>query len=175
MLGGFPVPKSTTPWWFQSDDTETLEFIASASFGTGIGTQLQSDARRLNRLLYRVYQVQGAPQGVEVRLVSELGREIFERLRGVVLTIVETPICEGLDETTEGVEQGGYEERRDHDGQLRLLLLAGERSEGCLGCSYTAEVDCARSGLRQAADQRAVYDDVYVVSRGREFRMNPVN
>ena len=48
-------------------------------------------------------------------------------------------------------EKGGYDERGDHDGQLRLLLLAGERSEGCLGRGYTAEVDCDRGGRRQTA------------------------
>jgi hypothetical protein len=149
MLGGFPVLKSTTLLRFQSDDTETLAFIACVSFGTGIGTQPESDVRRLRRLLYRVRQA--VPREVQVRLISELGREIFERLRGVVLTEAETPIFESLDETTEGAEQGGYHERRDHDGQLRLLLLAGERSKGCLGRGYNAEVDCDRGGRRQAA------------------------
>jgi hypothetical protein len=148
MLGGFPVLKSTTLLRFQSDDTETLAFIACVSFGTGIGTQPESDVRRLRRLLYRVRQA--VPREVQVRLISELGREIFERLRGVVLTEAETPIFESLDETT-GAEQGRCHGRRDHNGQLRLLLLAGERSKGRLGRGYNAEVDCDRGGRRQAA------------------------
>jgi hypothetical protein len=175
MLGGFPVLKSTTLRGFQSDDTETLAFIASVSFRTGIGTQPASDVRRLRRLLYRVRQV--VPQGVEVCLVSELGREIFERLRGVVLTKAETPIYERLDETTEGL-----------NGAAMTSVETTTASCGCSSWPVSARKVVSRSRLQRrrsrlrpgrpsagSVDQRAVGDDVYVLTRARELRMNPEN
>jgi hypothetical protein len=70
---------------------------------SSIGTQPQGDVRRLHRLPHHPYQI--VAQGVEVRLVPELGREDFERLSSVILTAVKAPIDEGLDSPTEGREQ----------------------------------------------------------------------
>src|SRR5215217_1606600 len=61
----------------------------------GIGSQPQRDVLRLHRLPDHTYQV--IAQGVQVSLVSELGRESLQRLCGVVLPTVEAPIYEALD------------------------------------------------------------------------------
>ena len=54
---------------------------------------------------------------------------------------VEAPVHEGLDATHQRVEQGGYHEGGDYNGELGLLLLAGEGTEECLGSRHPAEVD----------------------------------
>src|SRR5215208_498524 len=59
----------------------------------------------------------------------------------IVLAAVEAPVYERLDALTEGVEQRCYHEGGDHDGQLRLLLMACECTEECLNSTYTPEVE----------------------------------
>src|SRR5215204_551027 len=95
--------------------------------------------RRLHRLPYHPYQV--VAQRVQVGLVSEFGREGFQGLGCVVLPAIEAPVYEGLDAASQGHEQRCYHKGGDHDGQLRLLLLACECTEECLNSTYTPEVE----------------------------------
>src|SRR5215210_682374 len=71
-----------------------------------IGAQPQRDVGGLHRLPHHPYQV--VAQGVQVCLISELGREGFERLCCVVLPAIEAPVYEALNATTQWIEQGGY-------------------------------------------------------------------
>src|SRR5215218_10275103 len=58
------------------------------------GAQPQRDVGGLHRLPYHPHQV--VAEGVHVRLVSQLGREGFQGLPGIVLTSVEATVYEGL-------------------------------------------------------------------------------
>ena len=105
-------------------------YVTSALLWTTIRAQPQRDVGRLYRLPYRSYQV--ASQGVEVRLIPDLGREHLKRLPRVVLPAVEASIYERLDATAHRIEQGRDHEGGDDYGELGLLLLASECPEGLL-------------------------------------------
>src|SRR5215208_1689778 len=115
----------------------------------------------LHTLPYHPHQV--FAQGVQVCLVPKLGGECFQGLSRVVLPAVEAAVYEGLDATSEGVEQGSDHKRGDDDGQLGLLLLATERAEDRLGCRYTSEVDQRQQEREGAVDEGAVDQEVYVI------------
>src|SRR5215203_3545516 len=84
--------------------------------------QLQRDVRRLHSLPH--YRQQFVAQGVEVRLVAQLGREGFQGLSRIVLPAVEAAVYESLYASAQGVEQSGYHEGRVHDGQVTLDIYA---------------------------------------------------
>src|ERR671912_2922592 len=60
-----------------------------------IGAQPQRDVGRLHSLPYQPHKL--GVQRIQIRLISELGREGFQRLSCVILPAVEAPIYEGLD------------------------------------------------------------------------------
>ena len=79
--------------------------------------QPQRDVGRLHRLPYHSHQI--LLQRLEVRLVPELDGEGFQGLLCVVLPPVEAAVDEGLDATSQRVEQGSYRKGRDDDdGEL---------------------------------------------------------
>src|ERR671916_1626845 len=102
-------------------------------------------------------------QRVEIRLILELGRESLQGLGSIVLPAIEAPIYEALNATSQGVEQSSDDEGGDDDGELGLLLLTSECAEDRLGHSYAAEVDQSQHSRERAVDQRAVYEEIYVV------------
>ena len=79
-----------------------------------LGAQPQRDVGRLHRLVYHSYEV--VAQCIQIRLVSELGRQGFESLSGVVLLAVEAPVYEGLYATPQGIEESSNHEGGDDDG-----------------------------------------------------------
>ena len=87
--------------------------------------QPQRDVLWLHRLPYHPYQV--IAQCVEIGIVTQLGGEGFQGLSGIVLLTVEAPVYEGLNTSSQGVEQRCYYQGGDYNGELRLLFLVGER------------------------------------------------
>ena len=101
----------------------------------------------------RLYRLPDDPdqlvvQRVQVRFVAQAGRERFQGLSGVVLAAVEAPVYEGLDATSQGGEQCCYHERGDDYGELRLLLLACERTEHELGRRHPPKYTSANVAVR---------------------------
>src|SRR5918994_6145267 len=90
-----------------------------ASLWSGILTQPQSDVGRLHGLPHHPYEV--VTQGVEVRLVSKLGREGRKRLYRIVLPTVEAAVDKALDAAPRRVEQGGYRQGGGHHHKLGSL------------------------------------------------------
>src|SRR5918993_5876449 len=76
---------------------------------------------------------------------------------------MEAPIYVRLDMPTQGVEQGCSHKGRCHYGQLRLLLMAGERLDDGLGRRHDSEVHERQQDRERAVDEGAVYDEGYVV------------
>src|SRR5918998_286090 len=116
----------------------------------------------------RLYRLPDDPdqlvvQRVQVRFVAQAGRERFQGLSGVVLAAVEAPVYEGLDASPQWVKQCCYHERGDDYGELRLLLLACERTEHELGRRHPAEIHQRQRRREGTVDQRTVDDEVYVV------------
>src|SRR3712207_5092266 len=109
------------------------------SLGEPVGTQPQGDMSRLHSLLNHSHDI--VAQCIQVRLVSQFGRESFERLRGIVLPSVEAAVYKRLDAPPQRHEQRGYHEGGGDDDELRLLLLAGERAEYRLDSRHAPEVD----------------------------------
>src|SRR5918994_7608123 len=101
------------------------------------------------------YPDQLVVQRVQVRFVAQAGRERFQGLSGVVLAAVEAPVYEGLDASPQWVKQCCYHERGDDYGELRLLLLACERTEHEL-CTRGRSATPTR-----AQEVRAKRDDSY--------------
>src|SRR5215210_5284392 len=87
--------------------------------GSRVGTQPQSDVLRLHCLPHHSHQI--VAQGIEVRLVTQRGRERFERLCGVVLVAVEAAVYERLGAPPQWVEQGCYHKGRGHNREGGLL------------------------------------------------------
>src|SRR3712207_2737136 len=116
---------------------------------------------RLHRFPYHPYKL--GVQGVEVRLVPELGREGFQGLSSVVLPSVETAVYKALDATSKGHEQSRYDERGNDYSQLGLLLLACEGAEDSLGRSHASEVNQRQRARERSVDEGTVYEEVYVV------------
>jgi len=108
------------------------------------------------------YPHQVVAQGIQVRLVSKLGREGFQGLGCVVLTAVEALVYEALDTSSEWIEHSGDNQGGDDYGELGLLLLAGEGMEDGLGGGHSAEVDECQHRREQSVDESAVDDEVYV-------------
>jgi hypothetical protein len=71
-----------------------------------VWAQPQREVGWLHSLPYHPHQI--VAQGVEVRLVPELGREGFQGLPRVVLPTVEAPIYERLYAPPQGSEQRRY-------------------------------------------------------------------
>src|ERR671910_2749539 len=71
--------------------------------------QPERDVLWLHRVPHHGQDV--AAQGVEVRIISKLGGELFEGLRRVVLVAVEAPVYELLHAVAQRIEQSG-----DHQG-----------------------------------------------------------
>src|SRR5215204_6563739 len=124
-----------------------------------IGTQPQRDVSGLHRLSHHSYQV--LAQGVHVRFVSQLGREGFQGLSGVVLPAVEAPVYKPLYAASQRREQCRYQEGGCHHCECGLLTR--EQDEEPLRHDDTAEVERHQCGGQRAVDEGAVYDDVYVV------------
>src|ERR671914_170080 len=71
-----------------------------------LGSQPQGDVCGLHSLPHHPYQV--LAQGVEVRLLPELGGEPLKSLSCVILVAVEAAVYERLDAAPERAEQRGY-------------------------------------------------------------------
>jgi len=80
----------------------------------------------MHRLLHDTHQV--AAQGIQVRLLSHLGREGFEGLGRVVLAAVETAVDKRLVAATQRVEQRCDHEGGGDDRQLRRLVGEGAKT-----------------------------------------------
>src|SRR5215203_3696515 len=74
-------------------------------------------------------------QLLQVRLVAQSGREVFQRPPGVVLLAIETPVYETLYAPPQRVEQSGYRQGRSDDGQL--TVLPGYRGQETLECGHS--------------------------------------
>src|SRR5215212_1010528 len=132
---------------------------ALASLRSGIRAQPQRDVGWLHGLPHDPDEI--AAQGVEVRLVSELGREALQRLPRVVLAAVEASINERLDAAPQRVEQGGYRQGGGHHHELGFL--AGQSAEEQLEHEDAAEVEAREHRGERSVDEGTVYDEVYVV------------
>src|SRR5918997_2199597 len=124
-----------------------------------IRTQPQRDMNWLHRPPHDPDQV--VAQGVEIRLVSKLGREALQRLYSVVLPTVEAAIDKALDAAPRRVEQGGYRQSGGHHHELGTL--AGHSAEEQLEHDDTAEVEAREYRGERSVDEGTVYDEVYVV------------
>src|SRR3712207_5687807 len=110
---------------YQTRSKSLLVFLRAL---TGrIGTQPQRNVCGLHRLPYHRHEI--VAQGVEVRLVSELGREGFQGLCDVVFAAVEAPIDKSLDAASEWAEKGSDGQRGGHDRELRALPSEGRSEE----------------------------------------------
>src|ERR671920_1250857 len=96
-----------------------------ASLWSGIRAQPQSDVGGLHRPAHDPDEV--VAQGVEIRLVSKLGREGLQRLYRIVLPTVEAAVDKALDAAPQGVKQGGYRQGGGHDHEVGTL--AGQGAE----------------------------------------------
>src|SRR5688572_23792526 len=121
---------------------------------------------RLHGFPYYTHQV--VIEGFQVRLVLQLGGEVFQSLPRVVLPAVEAPIHERLHPPAQRVEQGGYGQRRGNDGYLRFLT--GERAEGVLHGDNTTKVEESQHRGERTVDEGTVYDEVYVVEAVPQHR-----
>src|SRR5215217_5352214 len=132
---------------------------ALASPWSGIRAQPHRDVGWLHGFPYDPYEL--ASKGVEVRLVSELGREALQRLYRIVLPTVEAAVDKALDAAPGRVEQGGYRQGGGHDHELGTL--AGQGAEEQLEHDDAAEVEDREHRGEQAVDEGTVYDEIYVV------------
>src|SRR5215208_290266 len=132
---------------------------ALASPWSGIRAQPHRDVGWLHGFHYDPYEL--ASSGVEVRLVSELGREALQRLYRIVLPTVEAAVDETLDAAPQRVEQGGYRQGGGHHHELGTL--AGQSAEEQLEHDDAAEVDAREHRGERSVDEGTVYDEVYVV------------
>src|SRR5215204_2980111 len=66
-----------------------------------IGTQPQRDMRRLHRLPHHPHQI--VAQRVQVCFVTQIGREAFQGLPGIVLASVEAPVYKACMRRVSGV------------------------------------------------------------------------
>ena len=123
--------------WTKRRARLNLLFPSANSWGW-VGTQPQGDMGGLHRLPHDSYEV--AAQGVQVSLVTQLGREGFQGLCCIILSAVEAPVYERLDAASSGVEQSRYHQSGDDHSQLWLPLLTGEGTEDRPGCRYAPEV-----------------------------------
>ena len=85
-------------------------------------------------------------RSVSSRSLAEKASRVF---LASYLPAVEAPVYEGLDAAPQGIEQRGDHESGDDNGQLGLLLLAGERTEDRLGRRHAPEVDSASITVRE--------------------------
>src|SRR5215210_6328655 len=130
-----------------------------ASLWSGIRPQPQRDVGWLHRPPHDPDEV--VAQGVEVRLVSELGREALQRLYRIVLPTVEAAVDKALDAAPRRVEQGGYRQGGGHHHELGTL--AGQSAEEQLEHDDAAEVEAREHRSERAVYEGTVYDEVYVV------------
>src|SRR4029453_8447226 len=98
--------------------------------------QPQRDALRLHRLPDQGGKV--VTQSVEVRLVSQSGRECFEGLPRIVLLPVEATIDKRLHAPPQRVEQRRYRQRRGDYG--KLVFLTDNRGQESLETGHAPEV-----------------------------------
>src|SRR5829696_6779936 len=126
-----------------------------------IRTQPQREVLGLHGLPHHPYQF--AIECLQVRLIAQLGGERLKGLSRIVLTSVESPVHERLEAASQRVEQRCDHKGRGDHGYLGLLLLAGERAEDRLCPRHTSQVGRCQQGREGDVDQRAVYDEVYVV------------
>src|SRR5215218_473664 len=132
---------------------------ALASLRSGIRAQPQRDVGWLHGLPHDPDEV--FAQGVEVRLVSELGREALQRLYRIVLPTVEAAVDKALDAAPQRVEQGGYRQGGGH--YYELGSLAGQSAEEQLEHDDAAEVEAREHRGERTVDEGTVYDEIYVV------------
>src|SRR5215203_204630 len=140
-------------------DSPARSFGALASPWSGIRAQPQSDVGGLHRPPYDLDEV--FAQGVEIRLVSELGREALQRLYRIVLPTVEAAVDKALDAAPQRVEQGGYRQGGGH--YYELGSLAGHSAEEQLEHDDAAEVEAREHRGERTVDEGTVYDEVYVI------------
>src|SRR3712207_1663481 len=124
-----------------------------------IRTQPQRDVSWLHRLPYHPYQV--LAQRLQIRLVSQLGREVFQGLSGIILPPIKVAIYEGLDAPPQRGEKRSDQEGGGHHREGGLLT--GEQDEEPLQKYNANEVQSHKYGTKRAVDEGAVYDHVYVV------------
>src|SRR5215210_4774760 len=108
-----------------------------ASLWSGIRAQPQRDVGGLHRPPHDLDEV--VAQGVEIRLVSKLGREALQRLYRIVLPTVEAAVDKALDAAPQRVEQGGYRQGGGHHHELGFLT--GQSAEEQLEHDNAAEVE----------------------------------
>src|SRR5215208_2135918 len=123
-------------------------------------TQPQRGMRRLHGPSHHRDQL--VAQTVQGRLVPKFGRESFDSVSRVIPPAVEAWFYEALDATAQRSEQRCYRHRRSHDHQLRVAPGSTERV--LQGGHAAAEVHPCQGARERAVHQRAVAEDVYVVT-----------
>ncbi len=115
--------------------------------------------RRLHRL--SDYSNKIFVRGIQVSFVPELGREWFEGLSRVVLSVVEAAIYEPLRPTPQRNEEGGYSEGGGDDGKLGFL--PGKGAQEPLHHRDATRVHERERRSECDVYQREVYEEIYVV------------
>src|SRR5918995_775770 len=132
---------------------------ALASLYSRVRAQPQRDVSWLHRPPHDPDEV--VAQGVEICLVSKLGRECLQRLHRIVLPAVEAAVDKALDAAPQRVEQGGYRQSGGHHHELGSL--AGQSAEEQLEHDDAAEVQDRQHRGERTVDEGTVYDEVNVV------------
>src|SRR5918995_1388017 len=132
---------------------------ALASLYSRVRAQPQRDVSWLHRPPHDPDEV--VAQGVEICLVSKLGRECLQRLHRIVLPAVEAAVDKALDAAPQRVEQGGYRQSGGHHHERGSL--AGKSAEGQLAQGNAAKVQDRQHRGERTVDEGTVYDEVNVV------------
>src|SRR5215203_3559365 len=113
----------------------------------------------LHSLSHYPYEV--LAQGFKIRLLSQAGVKGLKGLSGIVLPAVEALIDEPLHPTAQRVEQGCYQQGGGHHSEGGPLTRESYKDR--LQQYDAAEVERDQRCRKGAVDDRAVYEDVYVI------------
>src|SRR5215211_1769668 len=157
------ITAAAAPTWIQrmllATGSPARSSGSLASPWSGIRAQPKRDVGRLHRLPHDPEEV--LAQGVEIRLVSKLGREGLQRLYRIVVPTEEAAVDKALDAAPQWVEQNGY--RQGGGNHHELGSLAGQSAEEYLENDDAAEVEAREHCRKRTVDEGTVYDEVYVV------------
>ncbi|HEX6552190.1 MAG TPA: hypothetical protein VF026_05465 [Ktedonobacteraceae bacterium] len=112
----------------------------------------------MHRLLNHCHQL--LAQLRQVHLITKAGTKGFQSFGGVVLPTLEAAVDDPLDVSSQGLEQNSNNKRRNHDGDI--VILVDHPPEQVLQGNDETKVDQSKESGQGAIHKGAVDEDINV-------------
>src|SRR5438874_2488149 len=158
-------PIVSVPACFQliSSRSRSRRSVAPSCLGFSVRcrwAQPERDMTGLHRFIDDREQI--LAQLAQVNFIPQRCAERLQRFSSIILATIETSVDDGLNASSQGLEESRNGEGRDHKGDGRLGELAGEQAYQRAETDDQTNVDQSQQDCERAIDQRTIDHNINI-------------